>query len=124
MSKVQIIEQDGKAVFAVVPIDIWNRIKDAAEDAEDLADIERFDREDDGTRVPHVVVKAKMDGVHPVRAWREYRGLTQDALSEASGISKPYLSQIESGKRDGTTRVLASLAKALQVPVDLLLLQQ
>lgn len=120
MSKVQIIEQDGKAVFAVVPIDLWNRIKDAAEDAEDLADVERFDREDDGFRVPHAVVTAKMEGAHPVRAWREYRKLTQDALSEASGISKPYLSQIESGKRDGTTETMRKLAAALQVPMDML----
>jgi DNA-binding XRE family transcriptional regulator len=120
MSKVQIIEQDGKAVFAVVPIDIWNRIKDAAEDAEDIADIERFQREDDGVRVPLGVVEAQANGAHPVRAWREHRGLTQDALSEASGISKPYLSQIEGGKRDGTTDTLSKIAKALQVPMDLL----
>jgi DNA-binding XRE family transcriptional regulator len=121
MSKVQIIEQDGKAVFAVVPIDLWNRIKDAAEDAEDLADVERFDREDDGVRVPLEVVKAEANGAHPVRAWREYRGLTQDALSEASGISKPYLSQIEGSKRDGTTDTLSKISRALQVPMDLLM---
>jgi len=120
MSKVQIIEQDGKAVFAVVPIDLWNRIKDAAEDAEDLVDVERFDREDDGFRVPHAVVTAKMEGKHAIRAWREYRGLTQDQLAEATKISKPYLSQIESGKRDGTTETMRRLAAALQVPMDLL----
>lgn len=120
MSKVQIIEQDGKAVFAVIPIDLWNRIKDAAEDAEDLADIERFDREDDGVRIPLAVVEAEANGARPVRAWREHRGMTQDALSDAAGISKPYLSQIESGKRDGTTETLSKLAKALQVPMDLL----
>jgi transcriptional regulator with XRE-family HTH domain len=56
----------------------------------------------------------------PIRAWREYRNLTQDALSEASGISKPYLSQIESGKRNGTFKKLAAIAKALSVPVDIL----
>lgn len=120
MSKVQIIEQDGKAVFAVIPIDLWNRIKDAVEDAEDIADIERFDREDDGARIPLEVVETEANGVHPVRAWREYRGLTQDALSDAAGISKPYLSQIEGGKRDGTAETMSKLAKALQVPMDLL----
>jgi len=120
MSKVQIIEQDGKAVFAVVPIDLWNRIKDAAEEAEDLADVERFDREDDGFRVPHAVVTAKMEGASSVRAWREYRGLTQDQLAEATKISKPYLSQIERGERDGTTETMRKLAAALQVPMDLL----
>lgn len=48
-------------------------------------------------------------------------GLTQEALSEASGISKPYLSQIEGGKRDGSTKVLSAISKALDVPVGLLI---
>ncbi|MDR0234412.1 MAG: helix-turn-helix domain-containing protein [Zoogloeaceae bacterium] len=40
-----------------------------------------------------------MDGVHPVKAWREQQGLTQKALSAEVGISKAYLCQIETGKR-------------------------
>ncbi|HEV7834445.1 MAG TPA: helix-turn-helix transcriptional regulator [Caballeronia sp.] len=41
-------------------------------------------------------------------------------MSEAPGISKPYLSQIESGKRNGTFKKLSTIAKALSVPVDIL----
>jgi len=76
---------------------------------------------DDGFHVPAAVLDAELAGAHPIRAWREHRNLTQDALSEASGISKPYLSQIESGKRNGTTTKLSALARALGVPVDLLI---
>ena len=46
--------------------------------------------------------------------------MTQDALAEATGISKPYLSQIETGQRGGTAELLKKLADALNVPLDLL----
>ncbi len=119
MSKVQIIEKDGRPAFAVVPIELWERIREAVEDAEDVADLERFDREDDGFRVPHAVVVAMHEGQHPVRAWREHRGLTQEALAAAAGISTPFLSQIEGGKRVGSLDTLRAVARALDVPLDL-----
>ena len=68
--------------------------------------------------VPGAVVFALLDGANPVRVWREYRGLTQQQLADAAGISKPYLSQIESGKRTGSAAVLRALADALAVDVD------
>jgi DNA-binding XRE family transcriptional regulator len=120
MSRIQIIKKDGKPLFAVVPIDIWERVRGTIEDAEDIADLERFDLEDDGVRVPAAVAFALAAGVHAGRAWREHRGLTQETLSEAAGISKPYLSQIEGHKRTGTTKVLSAIAKALDVPLSVL----
>ena len=122
MSKVRIIEKNGKPAFAVIPIDLWERVREAAEDAEDALDLERFDRDDDGFRVPLEVVESVVAGMHPVRAWRESRGLTQEALAEQAGVSAPYVSQIESGKRAGTSATLRKLARALDVPVGALLL--
>lgn len=123
MSRVQIIEKDGKPAFAVVPIELWERIRDAAEDAEDIADIEQFDREDDGFRIPHEVVVAESAGQHPVRAWREHRKLTQDSLARAAKISTAFLSQIEGGKRTGSVETLRAIAKALDVPMDVLTIE-
>ncbi|HEY8706359.1 MAG TPA: helix-turn-helix domain-containing protein [Burkholderiaceae bacterium] len=120
MSRIQVIEQDGKPVCVVVPMDLWERIREAAEDAEDIADMERFDREDDGFTYPAAVVHAELDGMHPVRAWREHRALTLQALADAAGLSKPYVSQIEGGKRAGTAATLKKLATALGVPLDAL----
>ena len=37
MSKVQVIEKDGKPAFYVVPADLWAQVKDILEDAEDAA---------------------------------------------------------------------------------------
>lgn len=121
MNRIQIIEQDGKPVCVVVPIELWERMREAAEHAEDLADLDRFDREDDGFRVPHAVVRAGLDGVRPLRAWREHRGLTLQALAHAARLSTPYVSQIEGGKRKGTAATLRKLAAALKVPLDALL---
>ena len=44
--------------------------------------------------------------------------MTQQQLADATGISKPYLSQIETGKRTGTTEILSAIAKALDVSLD------
>ena len=59
-------------------------------------------------------------GESPVKLWREERKLTQQELAEQAGISKPYLSQIETGKRQGTLETLAAIARALAVPLDVL----
>lgn len=68
--------------------------------------------------IPSKVVYALLDGENPIRVWCEYRALTQQQLAERAGISKPYLSQLESGKRHGTTGVLNSIAQALNVNLE------
>lgn len=121
MSRVQVIEVDDKPVAYVVPADIWDKMREMVADAEDAADYERAVAEDDGVRFPLEVVKATLDGVHPLRAWREHKGLSLQALADASGLSKPYLSQIEGGKRTGSAITLKKLALALGVPMGALL---
>lgn len=118
MSKVQVIEQDGKRLFYVVPADIWDRVRDMVEDAEDAAAYADAVANDDGTRLPLAVAKAMaIGGTHPVKAWREHRKMTLTALAKASGFSTPYLSQIEAGKRIGSASALKKIAAALKVPV-------
>ena len=117
MSRVQVIEKDGKPDFYVVPADLWERVREMVEDAEDAAAYAEAVAKDDGVRVPHAVVRAELDGVTRLRAWREHKGLTLQALADAAGLSKPYVSQIEGGKRTGTVATLKKLAKALGVPM-------
>ena len=118
---VQVIEQDGKPAFYVVPAALWERMREAAEYAEDIADLERFEREDDGVRYPAAVALAMADGASPLRAWREHRGLTLQALAETAGLSRAYVSQIEGAKRTGSAATLAKLAQALGIPVAALI---
>ena len=88
-----------------------------------LQDIRDYDEakkaiEDGEEVVPGEVVYAILDGEHPIKVWREYRGLTQRQLAEAANISTPYLSQLESGKRTGSTEVLSTIAEALGISLD------
>ena len=69
--------------------------------------------------VPAEVLYAIMDGGNPIKVWREHRGMTQQQLTEQVGISVPYLSQLETEKRKGSLEVIAAIAKALHVSVDL-----
>jgi antitoxin component HigA of HigAB toxin-antitoxin module len=119
MSKVQMIEIDGRRAY-LVPADIWERVKEMVEDAEDAAAYAEAVANDDGVRYPAAVAYAIADGAHAVKAWREHRGLTLQALADAAGLSKPYVSQIEGGKRAGTAATLKKLAAALDVPVGAL----
>ena len=119
--QIQIIERDGKPEWAILPYDDYLQLIEQAELLEDIRDfdsisaaIERGEEE----LIPAEVVNAILDDKNPVKVWREYRGLTQQQLADAAEISKPYLSQIETGKRTGTTNVLSAIAKALDVSLE------
>lgn len=118
MTGIQFIERDGKREFAVVPIAIFERLAALVEDAEDAALLDLAKAADDGFRVPSAVANAVLDGMHPIRAWREYRGFTQEALAAQAGISKAYLSQLENGKRAGAFKTLRRLAGLLGVTAE------
>jgi len=53
-----------------------------------------------------------------VRIFRNYRGMTVSELATAAGISQPYLSEIESGKKTGSVAVLKRIATVLKVDLD------
>lgn len=113
----QVIEKDGKPEWAVIPYADYQRLAEAAGLLEDIRDYDEAKKaiEEGEELVPSEVVYAILDGGSPIRVWREHRGLTQRQLAEAVGISTPYLSQLESGKRKGTTKVLSAIAEALDL---------
>lgn len=123
MSRVQFIERNGVPEFVVLPMEWWDAIKHVVEDLEDEALFDQAEVNDDGVRIPAAVIDAELAGDHPVKAWREYRGLTQEALAAQAGVSKPYLSQVETRKRAGSLALMTGLSAALQVPIDLLVEQ-
>jgi DNA-binding XRE family transcriptional regulator len=71
--------------------------------------------------VPDVILRRELAGESQVKLWRIQRNLTQQELAGRAGISKPYLSQIETGKRQGTVETLRAIARALDVPPDVLI---
>ena len=115
--KVQIIEKNGKPEWAVIPYREYRRLSEAAGMAEDVRDFDEAVSRDEEA-VPHAMVQRLVTGERPVKVWREYRGLTQAALARAARITPAYLSQIETGAREGSVRVLTALARTLQVDVE------
>lgn len=51
----------------------------------------------------------------PVKILRSHRGMTQQELAEAAGLSRPYLTEIEKGRKPGSVKALKSIAAALAV---------
>lgn len=57
---------------------------------------------------------------NPVKILRQHRGMTQNDLAKAAGISRPYLTEIETGKKSGSLKAMKAVAKALGVSVGTL----
>ena len=51
---------------------------------------------------------------------RKARGMSQQELARRAGIRQAYLSQIESGKKDGTIKVFQDIAEVLNCPLPIL----
>ena len=120
MAKAQVIFDDvGQPAFAVIPWREYERLADGNVD-DLLSDEELYDlaKSEGGESFPIEVVDRILAGEGPVGVYRSYRGITQQELASLAGINPVYLSQIETGKRSGSTKTLAALAKALDVTVD------
>lgn len=118
MSTIQFIEQNGIREYAIIPMDLFETITPSLEELEEIAELKAFNENDDGFRIPSEVAHSILDGMHPIKAWRRERNLTQEQLSKKVGISKAYLSQIENYKRDGTLKNIRAIAKVLKVNID------
>jgi DNA-binding XRE family transcriptional regulator len=87
---------------------------------EELEDIVAFDKamESDDEAFPIELAKRIHKGENAIRVFREYRGLTQEALAEHAGVSKGMISKIESGALQGSVDTLKAIALALSVDLD------
>ncbi len=94
---------------------------DRVEDLEDslaIADFEKKLAAGQEELIPSEFVDRMVDGESPVRVWRDYRGLSAKDLAAIAGISTAYLSEIETGKKDGSVSALKSIADALKLDLD------
>jgi DNA-binding XRE family transcriptional regulator len=71
--------------------------------------------------IPIEVVTAKLDGAHPVRAWRDHREMTQMELSALWHVGRDMIAQIETRKKTGSVDTLNRLARALDLPIEVLI---
>jgi hypothetical protein len=68
--------------------------------------------------VPKEVVDIICAGENALRVVRKWRGKTQ--LYIAQKANQGYISDLEKGRRKGTTAALKKIADALEVPLDLI----
>ncbi|ADK85945.1 transcriptional regulator, XRE family [Desulfarculus baarsii DSM 2075] len=121
---VQILEHEGRPAFALMPIEEYERLVAALEDAHDAATIEEFYRRlvsGEEETFPAEVVDRLLAGEHPVRVLRSHRGMTLQQVADACGVTNSHISQIEKGKRSMSTELLKKMAEALRVDAEMLL---
>ena len=70
--------------------------------------------------IPKSVVDRIAKVESALRVLREWRDVTQLEISYKTNIRQGYLSDLESGRRKGTTAALKKIADVLKVPLDLL----
>ncbi|KMT56628.1 helix-turn-helix domain-containing protein [Pseudomonas fildesensis] len=94
---IQIINDlEGKPAFVVIPY--W----------------QYFTQQGRSHLIPNQVVSLIVDGLTPIRAWREYLNLTQDDVAKRLGISQSAFAQQEAvNKPRRTTR--EKIAKAFGI---------
>ena len=107
--------------------ELFENLANAIEDLEDeLAGILAYARHQENAKAGRDLAMPRDQwariraGEAAVRVIREYRGLTQADLAEASGVARPEISAIETGARRGTIDTFKALAKVLRAPMDVL----
>jgi len=70
--------------------------------------------------IPKEIVDRIIAGENALRVLREWRGKTQLDISYKTNIGQGYISDLESGRRKGTTAALKKIADVLKVPLDLI----
>ena len=117
----QIINSPSGDRLVVIPESEYDALVEAAEDLSDLIAFDQFkERLATGLEelIPAEFADRLIDGENAIRVWREYRGLSAKELAEKAGIAQAYLSQLETGKRDGPVSTIKKIADALNLTID------
>jgi DNA-binding XRE family transcriptional regulator len=128
MTKVQFIKTEGGEELAVLTKAEYQRLAALAAD-EDIGTARLVGKARAAIAagkevvLPKAVVNRLAASENPLRVLREWLGLTQAELAanEIVGITQGYLSDLEAGKRKGPVALYQKIARALGVPIELLL---
>jgi len=100
-TKHQVIQKDGKPLFVLVPYDEY--VRSTA-------------RNTSKTYLPHAVVeKAAVEGKSMVRAWREYKKMSQADIAGRLGITQAAYSQLEKSQNRMRGSTIRKIAAALGI---------
>lgn len=106
--------------MVVLTAEAYDQLRALAEEGEEIVDahaIRMRVNNGEGT-IPADVLKMILDErLHPIAAWRRYRGLSQAKLARSSGLSQVWIGRIESGGGYGSRDTRRKLAQALDAPL-------
>lgn len=107
---------EGKKSMSV-PVATVKRMLNAYEE---MLDIVAFDtaKQRPQEYMPKQIVDRLIAGENRLRVYRDYRGLTQQALANASGVSRDMIAMIETGKKNGSVTTVKKLARALDMDIE------
>ena len=122
-----LLDASGRPQYAVLPIeDYWAITGDAgaqtAPQNEEPKD--PLGRDAPPADVPPEVEQAIAQGLHPIAAWRAYRGLTQEILAGWIGFEEEDIAYFEENDAVPTVEILQMIANALDVPIQALLVPE
>lgn len=103
--------------LVVLPLAEYERLVDTA----DIARADRIVADIAAGReevVPAEIVRRLIAGENKIKVWRTHRGLSGRDFAAAVGISAPFLSQLETGKKEGSVSVMKKIAAVLRVDLD------
>ena len=103
--------------FVKVPQKDFEGLIEKLEDAQDRLALDEALRQNE-ERFPGELVQRMVEGEAPLRVFRQYRGLTQQALADAAKVSKTTISELETGRKDGSIKTIARIADVLNVDID------
>jgi DNA-binding XRE family transcriptional regulator len=107
--------------MVTIPREEYERLQAAAED---LADLQTYDRAKAALAagkeelVPADYVNRLLNGESALRVYRNLRGLTQATLAAKAGVNRVTVTEIETGRKQGSVTTLRALAKTLDVALD------
>ena len=114
-------DENGARQSAVIPIDLFNKLVDAADLDEFYEPVPYVPGPNDDETIPHEVVGFQIKkGVTLQAAWRLYRGLSQEAVAEALGITQAGVANMEKRAKPQSA-TLEKLAKLYDCRVTQLL---
>lgn len=116
----EIVERNSQK-FVLVPVEQYNQLLADLEMLREIRDFRVAKAVDEETFPAEVVNRLILNQENPIKVYREYRGLTQKQLADKVGIQRPYLTEIETGRKSGSVKTLKAIAEALDVDLTSIL---
>ena len=118
--KVQLIEKDGRPVFAVIPYGEYEALVKQIKDSQKFVGLDKTIAAIDAGEETYPLEFAEklIETDSRLREWRKYRQMTQVELANAAALSQGAIASIELGKRIPNMDTARRIARVLMCDID------